>query len=95
MAAQRSTPEENKAFVRQHFEDFVNNRQAEVIRRDEKMMQAMYASMPNLRVTIEDMVAEGDKVILPQRVALEGRDHREAMGVPWVCRMAAARRQDC
>jgi predicted ester cyclase len=84
MSAQRSTAEENKAFVRQHFEDFVNNRKAQVIRQnmtpdfldhdgpggkpadraaDEKMMEAMYASMPGLRVTIEDMVAEGDKVV--------------------------------
>ncbi len=30
---------------------------------DEKMMLAMYASMPDLRVTIEDMVAEGDRVV--------------------------------
>jgi predicted ester cyclase len=84
MAAQRSTPEENKAFIRQHFEDFVNNRKAEVIRRnmtpdfldhdgpggmpadieaDQKMMEAMYVDMPGIRVTIEDMVAEGDKVV--------------------------------
>jgi len=84
MAAKRSTPEENKAFIRQHFEDFVNNRRAEAIRRnmtpdfldhdglggkpaniaaDEKMMEAMYVDMPGLHVTIEDMVAEGDKVV--------------------------------
>lgn len=84
MSARRSTPEENKAFVRQHFEDFVNRRKAAVIRQnmtpdfldhdgpggkpadmaaDEKMMEAMYSSMPGLRVTIEDMVAEGDKVV--------------------------------
>lgn len=83
-AARRSTPEENKAIVRQHFEDFVNNRKPEVIRQnmtpdfldhdgpdgkpadiatDQRMMEAMYASMPGLRVTIEDMVAEGDKVV--------------------------------
>jgi predicted ester cyclase len=29
---------------------------------DEKMMLAMYQSMPNLRIGIEDMIAEGDKV---------------------------------
>jgi predicted ester cyclase len=73
-----------KKFVRDHFEDFVNNRNAAVIRKnmtadfydhdgpggkptdlagDEQMMIAMYQSMPDLRVTIEDIIAEGDKVM--------------------------------
>jgi predicted ester cyclase len=73
-----------KKFVRSHFEDFVNNRKAEVIRKnmtadfldhdgpggkptgvegDEQMMLAMYQSMPDLRITIEEMIAEGDKVV--------------------------------
>jgi predicted ester cyclase len=77
------TPDEMKEFVRAHFEDFVNKRNASVIRRnmtqdfydhdgpgglptgvdgDEQMMLAMYKAMPSLRVTIEDMVAEHDKV---------------------------------
>ena len=30
---------------------------------DEKMMLAMYQSMPDLRIEIEDMIAEGDKVV--------------------------------
>jgi predicted ester cyclase len=30
---------------------------------DEQMMLAMYQSMPDLRVTIEDMIAEDDKVM--------------------------------
>jgi predicted ester cyclase len=30
---------------------------------DEKMMMAMYQSMPDLHLTIEDMIAEGDKVM--------------------------------
>src|SRR6516225_11349558 len=30
---------------------------------DEQMMIAMYKSMPDLRLTIEDMIAEGDKVM--------------------------------
>jgi predicted ester cyclase len=30
---------------------------------DEQMMLAMYKIMPDLRVSIEDMVAEGDKVV--------------------------------
>src|SRR5215469_14796242 len=83
MATQLTT-EEMKAFVRQHFEDFVNNRKAEVIRHnmtpnfydhdgpdgkpagveeDEQMMRRMYELMPELQLTIEDMVAEGDRVV--------------------------------
>jgi predicted ester cyclase len=78
------TPEQMKRFVRDHFEDFVNNRNAAVIRAnmtpdfydhdgpdgkptgidgDEQMMFAMYKSMPDLRITVEDMIAEGDKVV--------------------------------
>jgi len=30
---------------------------------DEQMMLAMYKAMPDLHVTIEDMIAEGDKVM--------------------------------
>ena len=87
MAAQSTpsqTTDEMKAFVRQHFEDFVNNRNAAVIHRnmtpdfydhdgpggkptgidgDEKMMEAMYVLMPDLTVAVEDMIAEGDKVM--------------------------------
>jgi predicted ester cyclase len=78
------TPEQMKVFVKGHFEDFVNRRQAAVIRQnmtpdfydhngpggmptdvagDEQMMLAMYKSMPDLHMTIEDMIAEGDKVM--------------------------------
>ncbi len=76
--------EQMKQFVRAHFEDFVNLRQPEVIRRnmtpdfydhdgpggaptgaggDEAMMRRMYEMMPDLRLTIEEMLAEGDKVM--------------------------------
>jgi predicted ester cyclase len=76
--------EQMKHFVRDHFEDFVNRRNAAVIRtnmtpdfrdhdgpggnpcgvdEDERMMVAMYRMMPDLHVTIEDMIAEGDKVV--------------------------------
>jgi hypothetical protein len=82
--ATQLAPEEMKTFVRQHFEDFVNNRKAEVIRHnmtpgfydhdgpdgkavggaeDEVMMRRMYELMPDLHLTIKDMVAEGDKVV--------------------------------
>lgn len=78
------TPEAMKAFVSQHFEDFVNHKKAEVIRHnmtpdfydhdgpegkaagiaeDEQRMRRMYSFMPDLYVTIEDMVAEGDRVV--------------------------------
>jgi predicted ester cyclase len=78
------TLEQMKQFVRDHFEDFVNKRNAAVIRKnmtsdfhdhdgpggkptgadsDEQMMLNMYKAMPDLHLTIEDMVAEGDKVV--------------------------------
>src|SRR5246127_588295 len=78
------TLEQMKKFVRDHFEDFVNNRNAAVIRKnmnpdfhdhdgpggkttdaadDEQMMVGMYKAMPDLHLTIEEMIAEGDKVV--------------------------------
>jgi len=78
------TPDQMKQFVRDHFEDFVNKRNASVIQKnmipefydhdgpggkptdingDEQMMVGMYEASPDLRLTIEDMIAEGDKVV--------------------------------
>ncbi|MGB9203090.1 MAG: ester cyclase [Terriglobales bacterium] len=77
------TPAEMKQFVSDHFEDFVNQRNAGVIRKNmasdfydhdgpggkptgidgEQMMLGMYKAMPDLHLTIEDMIAEGDKVV--------------------------------
>lgn len=78
------TPDQMRQLVRDHFEEFVNKRNAAVIRRnmspdfhdhngpqgsptdvaeDERMMLRMYEAMPDLNVTIEDIVAEGDKVV--------------------------------
>ena len=78
------TATEMKQFVTSHFEDFVNRRKPEVIRRnmtpsffdhdgpggkptgvmgDEQMMRRMYQLMPDLQLTIEDILAEGDKVV--------------------------------
>ena len=78
------TLDQMKAFVKNHFEDFVNRRNAAVIRKnmtadfydhdgpggkpcgvevDEKMMLGLYQAMPDLHLTIEDMLAEGDKVM--------------------------------
>ena len=80
--ATQLTPDEMKAFVRQHFEDFINNKKSEVLRHnmtsdfldhdgpggrsagvadEEKMVHGMYAL--GIRVTIDEMVAEGDKVV--------------------------------
>jgi predicted SnoaL-like aldol condensation-catalyzing enzyme len=78
------TPDKMKQFVRNHFEDFVNKRNAAVIHKnmtpnfydhdgpgskptdakgDEQMMVSMYEAMPDLHLTIEEMIAEGDKVV--------------------------------
>lgn len=78
------TLEQMKQFVKEHFEDFVNKRNAAVIRKnmtpdfrdhdgpggkptgvdgDERMMLGMYNAMPDLRLAIEEMIAEGDKVV--------------------------------
>src|SRR5579859_8081709 len=78
------TPAQMKQFVRDHFEAFVNRRNAAVIRQnmtpdfydhdgpggqptgvegDEQMMVGMYKAMPDLRLTIEEMLAEGDRVM--------------------------------
>ena len=82
------TSSEMKVFVRQHFEDFVNNQRAEVIRHnmtadfldhdgpggkstgvqgDEEMMRGMYTIFPDLHITIDDMIADGDKVVCRNR----------------------------
>ena len=78
------TPSEMKQRVVDHFNDFVNKRNASVIHKnmsssfydhdgpggkptgidgDEKMMLKMYELMPDLRITIEDILAEGDRVV--------------------------------
>jgi predicted ester cyclase len=82
------SPAEMKEFVRRHFEDFVNGRKAEVIRRnmtedfldhdgpagreagveaDEAMMRSMYQLFPDLHIDIDDMIAEGDRVVCRNR----------------------------
>ena len=82
--ATKLSGEQMKQFVKAHFEDFVNNRKATVIRQnmtadfidhdgpggkptgvegDERMMLGMYKAMPDLHLTIEEMVAEGDRIV--------------------------------
>jgi predicted ester cyclase len=84
MMPTKLSPDAMKAFVRAHFEEFVNKRNAAVIHRnmtpdfydhngpgnkptdvkgDEEMMLQMYKAMPDLHLTIEDMIAEDDKVV--------------------------------
>jgi ketosteroid isomerase-like protein len=76
--------DEMKRFVEAHFEEFVNKRNATVIRQnmtpdfydhdgpgakpadaddDEQMMRAMYTGMPDLSVTVEETIAQGDKIV--------------------------------
>jgi len=108
------TPEEMKALVRRHFEGFVNNQRAEVIRanmvpgvldhngpgdrevgiaEDEQMMLGMYERMPGIKVTIEDMVAEGDRVVCRNVWPVDGgRWNRN--GVSGICGVAFRRGQD-
>ncbi len=78
------TLSEMKKLVADHFEDFVNRRNAGVIHKnmtpdfydhdgpggmptgidgDEAMMLRMYGAMPDLHISIEEMIAEGDKVV--------------------------------
>jgi predicted ester cyclase len=79
------TLERNKTFIRNHFEEFVNRKNAAVafqnfapdfLDHDEpygesvgpepakQMMEAVYVKYPDLQVTVEDILAEGDKVMV-------------------------------
>jgi predicted SnoaL-like aldol condensation-catalyzing enzyme len=82
--------EENKTFVRRHFEEFVNQKNLEVADRNfandyhehgtdapsgagpgpigpKLYLVAAFKQYPDLRVTIEDIIAEGDKVVVRNR----------------------------
>ena len=84
--------EQMKQRVKDHFEDFVNKRNASVIHKnmtpdfhdhdgpggkpagvegDEQMMLGMYKAMPDLYLTIEDLIAEGDKVVCRNNLAVD------------------------
>jgi len=79
------TLEEMKQFVRNHFEDFVNRKETEVVLANfnsgfpdhdepagveagpeatKRMMEVAYRRWPALHVTVEDILAEGDKVMV-------------------------------
>lgn len=80
-------PEEAKAFVRKHFEDFVNLKDLSAADRNfapdyrehgsdvppglpdgpegpKKYLAAAFQKYPDIHVTIEDVIAEGDKVVV-------------------------------
>jgi predicted ester cyclase len=84
-AAPGLTLEEMKAFVRNHFEDFVNKQKSAValknfsddfLDHDEPggvavgptaakiMMESAYQRWPDLHVTVEDILAEDDRVVV-------------------------------
>ena len=79
--------EEAKAFVRKHFDDFVNRQDLSAADRNfsadyqehgadvpaglppgpegpKKYLAAAFQRFPDIRVTIEDIIAEGDKVVV-------------------------------
>lgn len=81
------SPEENKNFVRKHFEDFVNRKNLAVADRNfapeyrehgtdappnsppgpegpKRYLAAAFKRFPDIHVTIEDIIAEGDKVVV-------------------------------
>lgn len=79
------TLEQNKAFIRHHFEEFVNRQNAAIAHQNfapvfldhdepygesvgpapaKQMMEAVYVQYPDLHVTVEDILAEGDKVMV-------------------------------
>ena len=80
------TPDEAKAFVRRHFEDFVNRQDLSAADRNfasdyrehgadapasqpgpdgpKQYLAAAFRRFPDIHVTIEDMMAEGDKVVV-------------------------------
>src|SRR5256884_1573341 len=94
------TLEEMKQFVRDHFEEFVNQKKSEVafknfstdfLDHDEptgvevgpeaakKMMETAYKRWPDLKVAIEDILAEEDKVVI--RNSWTGREAATGKGL--------------
>jgi predicted ester cyclase len=82
--------EDNKTFVRRHFEEFVNRKNLDAADRNfasdylehgtdapsdtepgptgpKRYLAAAFNRYPDLRVVIEDIIAEGDKVVVRNR----------------------------
>jgi predicted ester cyclase len=78
------TADRAKAFVRRHFEEFVNRKNHDIVMEtlsedfldhdgpngrptdregDRQLMIAMHQQIPDLQVTIEDLIAENDRVV--------------------------------
>lgn len=79
------TLEHNKAFIRNHFEEFVNRKNSAIAYQNfapdyldhnepygesvgcepaKDMIEEVYVKYPDLHVTVEDIIAEGDKVMV-------------------------------
>jgi predicted SnoaL-like aldol condensation-catalyzing enzyme len=79
------TLEQNKKFIRNHFEEVVNRKNSAIAYQNfapnfldhdgpygesvgpepaKQMMEWAYEKYPDLHVTVEDMIAEGDKVMV-------------------------------
>jgi len=84
MTTAAMTPAAMKAYVKHHFQEFVNAKNVNIVYEtiaddfldhdgpggrpidrdgDREMMRVMHERFPDLQVTIEDMIAEGDKVV--------------------------------
>ncbi len=81
------SPEENKAFIRRYFEALSGkDKPATVVNRyvsDEELKHhiALYeAAFPSYQLIAEDMIAEGDKVVV--RSTFRGTHKGDLMGIP-------------
>jgi predicted ester cyclase len=81
------SPEDNKAFIRRYFEAISGkDKPAAVLNRyvaDEELKQhiARYeAAFPSYEMIAEDMIAEGDKVVV--RLLFRGTHKGDLMGIP-------------
>jgi predicted ester cyclase len=81
------SPEENKAFIRRYFEALsIKGKPAAVVNRyvtDEELKHhiAQYeAAFPGYHLTAEEMIAEGDKVVV--RSTFHGTHKGDLMGIP-------------
>jgi predicted ester cyclase len=94
------TSEEAKAFVRGHFEDFVNRKDLSATDRNfaadyqehgsdvppglppgpagpKQYLAAAFQKFPDIHVTIEDIIAEGDKVVVRNTWHATDRDTQQ------------------
>ncbi len=78
--------EDNKAFIRRYLEALSKDRAAEVVNRyvtDEELKRVIArneAAFPHYEMVAEDMIAEGDKVMV--RATMHGTHKGDLMGIP-------------